>query len=83
MSVRLYDSVVMILVLISFLFFFLFTQHMITCISSRVLLYCIVILPKDGLKSSPETTRCIGNTWISQKIKIKLYFVYWCFMYDV
>ena len=72
----------MILVLISFLLFF-FTQHMITYISSWVLLYCIVILPKDGPKSSPERTHCIGNTWISQKIKIKLYFVYWCFMYDV
>ena len=56
-----------------------FTQHVITHISSRVPLNCIAIdqinkLPQDGLKSSPETSRYIANTWISQKIKIKLYF---------
>ena len=61
----------MTLVLISFLFFF-FTQHVITRISSRVPLYCIVIdqinkLPEDGLKSSPKTSRYIENTWISRK----------------
>ena len=59
---------VMTLVLISFLFFF-FTQHVITRISSRVPLYCIVIdqinkLPESGLKSQPETTHYIENTWI-------------------
>ena len=62
---------VMKLVLISFLFFF-FIQHVITRISSRVPLYCIVIdqinkLPEDGLKSSQETLRYIENTWICRK----------------
>ena len=33
-------------------------------------------LLEDGLKSSPETSRYVENTWISQKIKIKLYFSY-------
>ena len=61
---------VMTLVLISFLFFF--TQHVITRISSRVPWYCIVIdqvnkLPGNGLKTSPETSRYIVNTWISRK----------------
>ena len=71
----------MTLVLISFFIIFFFTQHVITRISSRVPLYCIVIdqinkLPEDGLKFSPERSRYIENTWISGKIKIKLYFSY-------
>ena len=65
---------VMILALISFFYFF-FTQLAITCISFRVSLYCIMIdqideLPEDGLKSQPETSRYIENTWFSPKIKI-------------
>ena len=71
---------VMTLVLISFLLFFL---HL-AChysISTRVPLSCIIInqinkLPEDGLKSLPEKPHYIENTWISQKIKIKLYFSY-------
>ena len=64
---------VMTLVLISFVLFF-FTQYVITRISYRVILYCVVIdqinkLPKDKLKSSPETLRYIENTWISRKLK--------------
>ena len=64
-----------------FLVLFFFTQHVITCISSRVLMYYIVIdqinkLPEDGLKSLLETSRYIKNTWISREIKIKLYFSY-------
>ena len=60
---------------------FFFTQHEITCISCRVPLRCIVIdqinkLPEDGLKSSPKTSHYIENTWINQKIKLKLYFSY-------
>ena len=60
---------------------FFFTQHVITRISSRVPLHCIVIdqinkLPEDGLKSSPKTSRYVDNTWISRKIKINLYFSY-------
>ena len=71
----------MTLVLINFFIIFFFTQHVITRISSRVPLYCIVIdqinkLPEDGLKFSPERSRYIENTWISGKIKIKLYFSY-------
>ena len=72
----------MTLVLVSFFFvLFFFTQHVITRISSRVPLYCIVVdqinkLPEDGLKSSPEMSHYIENTWISRKIKIKLYFCY-------
>ena len=27
-------------------------------------------LPEDGLKSSPETSRYIENTWFSRKIEI-------------
>ena len=58
-----------------FFVLFFFTQHVITRISFRVPLYCIVIdqinkLPEDGLKSSPETSCYIENTWISRKIKI-------------
>ena len=65
---------VMILALISFFYFF-FTQLAITCISFRVSLYCIMIdqineLPEDVLKSQPETSRYIENTWFSRKIKI-------------
>ena len=61
----------MTLVLIS-LFFFFFTQHVITRISSRLPLYCIAIieiekLPEDGLKSLPKTSRYMENTWISRK----------------
>ena len=64
-----------------FFVLFFFTQHVITRISSRVPLYCIVVdqinkLPEDGLKSSPEMSRYTENTWISRKIKIKLYFSY-------
>ena len=33
-------------------------------------------LPEDGLNSSPNTSHYTENTWISQKIKIKLYFSY-------
>ena len=67
---------VMTLVLISFLFFF-FTQYVITRFSSRVPLYCIAVdqinkLPEDGLKSLPEKSRYIENTWISMKKKIKI-----------
>ena len=29
-------------------------------------------LPKDGLKSSPETSCCIENQWISRKNQNKL-----------
>ena len=52
---------VMTLALISFLCFF-FTEHVITRISSRVSVYCIMIdqsneLPEDRLKSSPETSQ--------------------------
>ena len=51
---------------------FFFTQYVITRISSRVPLYCIVIdqinkLPEDGPKSLRETS------WISQKINITPY----------
>ena len=58
----------------------LIAQHMVTCISSRVPLYHIVIdqinkLPEDGLKSSPETSLYVENTWIIQKITIKLHFI--------
>ena len=60
--------------------FFFFTQHVITCILSTAPLYCMIDqinkLPEDGLKSSPNTSHYIENTWISQKIKIKLYFSY-------
>ena len=71
---------VMTLALISFFYFF-FTQHAITRISSRVSLYCIMIdqineLPEDGLKSSPETSRYIENTWFSRKIKISCTFLH-------
>ena len=46
---------------------FFFIQDVITSISSRVPLNCIVInqinkLPEDGLKSSPETSRYTENT---------------------
>ena len=52
---------VMTLALISFLCFFS-TEHVITRISSRVSVYCIIIdqsneLPEDRLKSSPETSQ--------------------------
>ena len=52
---------VMTLALISFLCFF-FIEHVITRISSRVSVYCIMIdqsneLPEDRLKSSPETSQ--------------------------
>ena len=64
----------MTLVLISFYAFF-FTQHVITHISSRVSLHCIINdqinkLPEDGVKSLPETSHYIENTWTSQKIKV-------------
>ena len=36
----------------------------------------IIKLREDGLKSLPGTSRYIENTWISRKIKIKLYFSY-------
>ena len=56
-----------------FFVLFFFTQHVITRISSRVPLYCIVIdqinkLPEDELKSAPETSCYIQNTWISRSI---------------
>ena len=62
-----------------FFVLFFFTHYVITRISSRIPLYCIVIdqidkLPENGLKSWPETSHYIENTWISRKIKIKLYF---------
>ena len=71
---------VMTLALISFFCFF-FTQHAITRISSRVSLYFIMIdqineLPEDGLKSLPETSRHIENTWFSRKIKISCTFLH-------
>ena len=48
---------------------------MITHISSRVSLHCIINdqinkLPEDGVKSLPETLHYIENTWTSQKIKV-------------
>ena len=33
-------------------------------------------LPKDGLKSSPETSRYTENKWISRKNQNKLYFLH-------
>ena len=33
-------------------------------------------LPEDGLKSSPETSRYIENTWFSRKIKISCTFLH-------
>ena len=47
---------------------------MITRISDRVPLYCIMIdqinkLPDDGLKSTPEMWRYIENTWIHGLVK--------------
>ena len=53
-----------------FFVLFFFTQHVITRISSRVPLNCIVTdeinkLPEDGLKSSPKKSRYIESTWIS------------------
>ena len=64
----------MTLVLISFYDFFLHSA-VITHISSRVSLHCIINdqinkLPEDGVKSLPETSHCIENTWTSQKIKV-------------
>ena len=52
---------------------FFFTQHVVTRISSRAPLYCIVIdqineLPENGLKSSPDTSRYIENTWLVEKL---------------
>ena len=48
---------------------------MISRISSRVPLYCIVIdqinkLPEDGLKPSRETSRYIENSWKAVFLKI-------------
>ena len=33
-------------------------------------------LPEDGLKSSPETSRCTENKWISRKNQSELYFLH-------
>ena len=33
-------------------------------------------LPEDGLKSSPEKSRYIENTWFSRKIKISCTFLH-------
>ena len=54
---------------------------MITRISSRIPLHCIMInqiyeLSEDGLKSSPETLGYVENTWISRKNKNKIVISY-------
>ena len=55
-----------------FFCFFFFTQHVITCIASRVPLSCVMVdqinkLPEHEQKSSPETSHYLENT------RIKLY----------